>query len=1228
MPSKRQSDFVRFTIHLGDMSLSDEQLIQLSEQKIIPLLDEFLAEKRRAVASKVVADTLQRVVIALYLNQNCLRGHGVLPILKYIQQRDFRLLTLQLFRNCVDDEGCAQLMSVVRHLKYPPNELHISHNKVRNAGFNAIVDMLSYRHQHRHELLSYPARYYQTPTQHTIQSRVPLWLRVENNQIDVEAATQYMQRQRITHCLANNLSRTHKNKQLHADTESMAFYCHSQACVPDKVAAVYARDAAAQSVGACAQCEKMRRQQQQKQKRNHSRKVVVCKNCLKKAKLIEQYNNEQPKHNQKPDFDVEQLVQEIDNNAALSVDGKIAAMERLSMQVEARALEQEQHKEDECRHARTLEQETWQAAICEVPANFEIPMVHLHRFEDQLKQAVTNSKVLMAIGDSTSSPGGDDDDDSDEGDDDDDDDEEEKEEDDDEKENDAEDDDADDDDDGCSEQADDVEDVVIMNGACDATHSDDDKSQELSKGDCKGNSSARDGKGSTDEDGKAATEKVSAVLPIIMKQQATDIHFRSEQGHMRQQYEESLLRNSETPLFIMCDTCSILRMVALQKKSAMNYWETMLTQKQKMEYVLRLSKRCAVKSEKRQLNTSGAYQRWLRMEVLPRLKVHLVTDEVQQLADTLCRTSFSQKRQSASHFESYTPRHLDIIKCQIYRFVALYPHKIPASDKDRHAWQQVIQKHIFNEIGYQCPSDLVSTFITETRKLVKQYQHQKAIENAKLFTLNTLIDKAQHGEFGFGGTRKCEQSCLLIPHTVTQELEHIKVTGARGNKSKGDLWRVQQLCGSGGLLEVLCKQSGCDILGSEHGEAHLTFRHGNNDYTIISVAEYYSKLLNNDRNLGFVLLTNDKAMYTIASGKGIPVVSLNTLNEHLQTQSAEHEWKASYLRDSFIKSGFVGGFARKHLVEDAVHTLKARQAKEASDEHKSTRQVEEQPKEKEEKGAQTDTVVGTQVDADTAQQMVREILFRRQQICAYMRMEQAHITQLDTATKLTAALLSVHALTQQASSSKPDAGTDADADADADASDSMQKLTVMVQQAQFVWSQLIDEFQQRNSNVTPKEVKTTATESEPPTLPTVPESHENSSTDESDDASSVEPAPLNAEEQARLLAIQESLAASKAQSQNVSPPSSSPLLYYNKSVAWSSSELLGTFDCDTRANLEPTCELLLSQHHSSSSSSNASQITPFDAEVEGTLIAGWELFKQQCESGVNGQYVEEEIQMS
>merc|ERR1719361_1380688 len=175
---------------------------------------------------------------------------------------------------------------------------------------------------------------------------------------------------------------------------------------------------------------------------------------------------------------------------------------------------------------------------------------------------------------------------------------------------------------------------------------------------------------------------------------------------------------------------------------------------------------------------------------------------------------------------------------------------------------------------------------------------------------------------------------LLIPHTVQRELENIKTRTEKraGKVSKGDLWRVQRLTGSGGLLEDLCKKCGCDILGIEQGEAHVDMsdkKKGHNDYTIISVAAHYSQLLNKENNLGFVLLTNDRAMYTIASGKGIPVASLNALNEKVQMDQVRqmekgeeyHEWNATYLRRMFVESGFVGGFVKKHLINDAVALL-------------------------------------------------------------------------------------------------------------------------------------------------------------------------------------------------------------------------------------------------------------------------------------------------------------------
>ena len=91
----------------------------------------------------------------------------------------------------------------------------------------------------------------------------------------------------------------------------------------------------------------------------------------------------------------------------------------------------------------------------------------------------------------------------------------------------------------------------------------------------------------------------------------------------------------------------------------------------------------------------------------------------------------------------------------------------------------------------------------------------------------------------------------------------------------------------------------------------MEWRHGNNDSVILSIADHYHSKLNNERNLGFALITNDKTMYTIASSKGIPVVSLDALNAELsKTDSLEDKgnycaWEASYLRSLFLKCGSV-----------------------------------------------------------------------------------------------------------------------------------------------------------------------------------------------------------------------------------------------------------------------------------------------------------------------------------
>eukprot|EP01084_Bolivina_argentea_P077086 139770_1 len=791
------------------------------------------------------------------------------------------------------------MCDVFERMKYSPNEVHLSYNKLTNIAFNATMDYMKSRVDDPH-LLSYPQRVYKIKFGPLMQNEAPLWLRMDHNYINVKEAQQYMKSNEISVCYANK----YKPKKRLQSADKMSVSCDPMHCICPATCNYYQQqldeylkqqENKKHTNANCKVCSKARKKTMKG--KGKSTKVVLCKRCRNKAKLIREEEREEEALAAK----VDQIIED----KKLNIDEKIAAMERLSQEQDKKNKTDEQafsksvvkpaaaaaaadawvwgtdDSDDKKSKSETsirfalFENEFFMESICELPSDFSVPMVHLYRFSNQLMCAQMNEKVAQAIFD----------------------------------------------------------------------NKDDEEEKEKKK------------------KKTGVEEKIENNLPSVAAAKSSTCVNRKE-------YLANMVRLSQTPLFIMCDTCSILCMVALQKKSAMNYWETMLTQSQKMKYILHFTIRDALKKGTFLLN-SEAYQRNLRLDILPKLQLHLTTEEIKSIANDLIKVPFKKySKKSHQKSEVYSAaKHKDIVIGQMYRFIALFGDKLPQQNAEKHKWQQVMEEHVFNKLGFECPQELMPRFITEIRKLTKQYQYQNKLESAKRFTLNTLIDKASNGEFGFDICRKSEQSCILIPHTVAMELEHIKT--ARGNKSKGDLWRVQQLCGSGGLLESLCKKSGCDVLGSEDGEAHLKCKSQSNDYTIISVAEHYSKLLNTQSNLGFVLLTNDKAMYTIASGKGVPVVSLNTLNAKLQEQQVRdddtiHPWNASYLREMMIEVGFVGGFAKKHLINDAVAVLQ---------------RDDDEPRRSE------------------------ELEVRRQQVAVYQTMEEAYAMELFGSMTLTNELL-------------------------------------------------------------------------------------------------------------------------------------------------------------------------------------------------------------------------------
>ena len=181
-------------------------------------------------------DTLSRHHRAVSQRQ-CHHGRGHTAVTSAHRRAQLPPRHTQLFRCAVTDDGCRQICDIFKTMRYPPNEVTLSQNALTDIGFQLIVDFIA--HRHSSSRLSYPLRPYRVKFEGVIQSRVPLWLRVDHNHIDVQAARTYMAEKEVSVCLARN----HQSKKpitAHGTyTKTSTLCCDAQCCVCDEVVDVY-----------------------------------------------------------------------------------------------------------------------------------------------------------------------------------------------------------------------------------------------------------------------------------------------------------------------------------------------------------------------------------------------------------------------------------------------------------------------------------------------------------------------------------------------------------------------------------------------------------------------------------------------------------------------------------------------------------------------------------------------------------------------------------------------------------------------------------------------------------------------------------------------------------------------------------------------------------------------------------------------------------------------------
>ena len=804
-----QSPYIRILVHLEGYQLDDAQMETLIVSKTIPLLTRYL----QSHVKEWKRDSVQRVVFDISLSRNKLSGRGVVPLLKWIHTNDFRISTLGLHANRLSDSGMAKMCNVFRVLKYPPNELHFANNNLGNEGFKCIMDFIAARKQTRN-ILSYPVGPYSVKFGVLLQNRVPLWLRLEHNSdIDIQATAEYMQKVGITVCYAQNW----KNKARDLDAErggggasitKTPSYCTAQCCIPEENASHYQRAL----------------EKYAKKVEEFERKSGRCRKCKDRRKATE------------------------NGRASCNECWKL----RQSIGRGTKAHRTSDYLQD---------------ALCGLPQQFEMPMLHLPGY--LYEEPVNNFNVDAArqlIGKSLGKK-------------------------------------------STSFLAESVAGSVNEERNHEKNEERERRKRKL-----------------LDEQHTAFTSVEASTTTAKSSTAPSGSHSFSGRG-------SAVVKQSVSPLFIMVDTCGLVKMVALPKRQSENLWECMISRREKSEYIEYFATRYYI-LKNRWYSSCDEYQRSIRMEIMSQMHMSIQPDLVRLIADALNAKDFAtlSTKKSWKMLRKYKDSAFEqnLIRCHTYHYIGRHHAELPGYDAPSHEWQPLVEE-IFTGLGFECPQGLIPKFESALKKLGKQYAVEASREGSNTFTINTLVDKAKQKLFGRCFADQRDHAMLLIPHTVQTEMEHLK--NSLRHRQTGEFWRVQQLCGPNGLLDRLCREDACDLMSLGEGEAHLESAVQNagavgaNDVKIMEVAQRYSTMLNKGHNLGMILLTLDKTMYTIASGKGIPVLNLQQFNTVLATEQRKNEseeetaWTGTYLRQRFMECGFVGGVATKSMLKDATKLL-------------------------------------------------------------------------------------------------------------------------------------------------------------------------------------------------------------------------------------------------------------------------------------------------------------------
>ncbi|ETO15625.1 hypothetical protein RFI_21739 [Reticulomyxa filosa] len=233
-------------------------------------------------------------------------------------------------------------------------------------------------------------------------------------------------------------------------------------------------------------------------------------------------------------------------------------------------------------------------------------------------------------------------------------------------------------------------------------------------------------------------------------------------------HQEKVISDNDSCLYLICDTNVLIQMVRLPPEERRLEWESATKNHQ---FLLEILRHKTMRTKKKPSDIH-AFEKMLRTQIFPQLKTDLDSTQIQQLFYDFVNQS---KKNPVPTVDN------NVIFFAIER-----------------AMGKFLLDDIIHPLGITVSSKEMTQYVKEARKFKGIAVNLQQFENSSVFHFDRLIEKAEKKMFGFGMPNARDKTLLIVPYTVTQELEYIKRNNKRATRA---IMCAQQLTRHSGIFD-------------------------------------------------------------------------------------------------------------------------------------------------------------------------------------------------------------------------------------------------------------------------------------------------------------------------------------------------------------------------------------------------------------------------------------------